>query len=190
MKLESPITIVPPPQTGPNGEQINPGPYTTDELKILYISNPTTKEYYIIVEPCPTNIILFKEDNYRPDISIEQAQQKLLEVSSKEGGLQTFLQKTFPPTLESDPYGPGSILASMFSALGIKSSPTCSCKKHALEMNIRGIEWCEDNIETICGWLKEESQKRGIPYVDSVAKMVVKRAINKSKKYKEQNNEK
>lgn len=190
MKLEAPITIIPPPQTGPNGETINPGPYTTDELKILYISNPTTKEYYIIVEPCPTNIILFKEENYRPDISIEEAQQKFLEVAQKESGIQAFLQKTFPPTLESDPYGPGSILAGMFSSLGIKSSPTCSCRRHALEMNLRGIEWCEQNIETICGWLKEESQKRGIPYVDTVAKMVVKRAINKSKKYKEQNNEK
>jgi hypothetical protein len=184
MKLAETITINPPPQTGPNGETINPGPYTTNELKILYISNPTVKEYYVIVEPCPTNIILFKNENYRENITIQEAQEKLLEVAEKEGGVQAFLQKTFPPTLESDPYGPGSILAGMFSSLGIKATPNCSCKKRALEMNLRGVEWCEENIETICEWLKEESSKRRIPYVDTVAKMVVRRAINKSKKYK------
>jgi hypothetical protein len=188
MKLDKEITLLPPPQTGPNGETVNPPPYTTDELKVLYISHPSQKEYYIIVEPCPTNIILFKDENFREDITIKDAQEKFREVASKEG-IETFLQKTFPPTLENDPYGPGSILAGMFSALGIKATPNCSCKKRALEMNIRGIEWCEENLETICGWLREESQNRGIPYIDAVAKMVVKRAISKSKKYRDQKNE-
>ena len=30
-------------------------------------------------------------------------------------------------------------------------------------MNERGIEWCLANVETIVGWLEEESRRRGLP---------------------------
>ncbi len=48
-------------------------------------------------------------------------------------------------------------------------------------MNRNGIDWCEQNISTIVGWLKEESAKRKIPFVESLASLVVKRAIRTSK---------
>jgi hypothetical protein len=48
-------------------------------------------------------------------------------------------------------------------------------------MNRNGVDWCEQNISTIVGWLKEESAKRKIPFVESLAILVVKRAIRKSK---------
>jgi hypothetical protein len=49
-------------------------------------------------------------------------------------------------------------------------------------MNDRGIDWCEQNISTIVGWLKEESSKRKIPFIESVAILVIKRAIRQSKR--------
>ena len=72
----------------------------------------------------------------------------------------------------------------MISALGIKSSSTCSCRRHALEMNEKGPDWCEQNMDQIVGWLKEESSKRGLPFVETVGKMMVQRAIAKSRKLK------
>lgn len=186
MKLDKEITIIPSKFTDKNGTVVQPDPLVLSELNILYLNHPTNKIYSIAIEKIPPQITLFSDETYREDITIQEAQQKLLELSN--GNMEIFLQKLFPRTLEDDPYGPGSILASMFSAIGIKSSPTCSCRRHALEMNKNGIEWCEENLDTICGWLQEECKKRNIPYVETVAKMVVNRAISKAKKYREEMN--
>lgn len=189
MKLEKPITIKPSKFTNQDNKVIDPPPITLDTLDIIYIDNPLTQEYYITIRTIPNPIMLFNKEEYsnNPDITKEQARSKFLELSK--GDVGSFLQNQFPKSLEDEPYGPGSILASMFSAIGIKSSPTCSCKRHALEMNKNGIEWCENNVDTICGWLKDECEKRKIPYVETVAKMVVNRAINKAKKYRDMKNE-
>ena len=187
MKLNSTITLIPSKYTDPNTNQlVVPPPLNLDHLNIIYVDNAVTNSYYITIEHVPTAIMLFDKDDYinNPDITKSIAQAKLLTLANND--LQSFLQKQFPRTLEDDPYGPGSILASMFSAIGIKSTPTCSCRRHALEMNEKGIEWCEQNIDTICGWLEDECKKRSIPYVDAVAKMVVNRAISKSKKYQQE----
>ena len=89
-----------------------------------------------------------------------------------------------PPaqTLEDFPNGPGTILAKMLSRVGIKSTPKCSCLRRAMEMNTRGAEWCSRNIDTVVGWLREESEKRKIPYVDLAGRMLVQRAIRLSRK--------
>jgi hypothetical protein len=59
-------------------------------------------------------------------------------------------------------------------------------------MNIRGPEWCLNNLDTILAWLKEESAKRSLPFVETIAKLMVKKAISKSqrllKKEQESNN--
>jgi hypothetical protein len=186
MKLEQTITLKPSKYTDANNQIVAPDPVTLDELAVIYVDSPTGFQYYVTIQHIPHPIMLFEKENYtnNPDITKAQAQQRLLELADND--MEAFLQKQFPKTLEDDPYGPGSILASMFSAIGIKSSPTCSCRRHALEMNARGIEWCEENLDTICGWLKEECKKRNIPYVDAVARMVVNKAINKAKKYREE----
>ena len=188
MKLEKQITLRPSKYTDPNNQIINPDPITLDELNIMYIDHEAQKQYYVSIQHVPQHIMLYQAEEYEqnPDITKAQANDKLLELAKDD--LQSFLQNQFPRTLEDDPYGPGTILASMFSAIGIKSTPTCSCRRHALEMNKNGIEWCEENVSTICGWLKEECEKRKIPYVDTVARMVVNIAINKAKKYKETGN--
>lgn len=192
MKLDKPITLIPAKYTDQNTNKIvEPPPIKLESLDIIYLDNPLTKQYYIAIMHLPNNIVLFFGDEYdkNPDITKDQAHKKLLEMSN--GNLEKFLQDQFPKTLEDDPFGPGTILASMFSAIGIKSSPTCSCRRHALEMNKNGIEWCEENIDTICSWLKEECEKRRIPYVETIAKMVVNKAINKARKYRnELNNDK
>jgi hypothetical protein len=87
-----------------------------------------------------------------------------------------------PPTLEDFPNGPGTILSKMLSKIGINSTPNCSCRRRAMEMNNRGPEWCSENIDTIVGWLREESEKRKLPFVDFAGKLLIQRAIKVSKK--------
>jgi hypothetical protein len=78
--------------------------------------------------------------------------------------------------------GPGTELKKLLSKIGIKASPNCSCNKRAALMDTNGIEWCENNIDTIVGWLKEEATKRKLPFIDIAGRILVKRAISNAKK--------
>jgi hypothetical protein len=37
--------------------------------------------------------------------------------------------------------------------------------------------WCEANIGVIVGWLREEAERRKLPFVDLAGELLVKRAI-------------
>lgn len=87
-----------------------------------------------------------------------------------------------PQTLEDFPNGPGTILSKMLSKIGIKSTPNCSCRRRAMEMNSKGPDWCAANMDTIVAWLKEESHKRKLPFVDFAGRLLVQRAIKLSRK--------
>ena len=87
-----------------------------------------------------------------------------------------------PQTLEDFPNGPGTILSKMLSKIGINSSPNCSCRRRAMEMNNRGPDWCAENIDTIVSWLREESERRKLPFVDFAGKLLIQRAIKVSRK--------
>ena len=78
--------------------------------------------------------------------------------------------------------GPGTELKKLLAKIGIKSSPTCSCNKRAKTMDENGIEWCEQNVETICDWLAEESAKRKLPFVRLAGKAIIHMAIRRAKK--------
>lgn len=92
---------------------------------------------------------------------------------------------TNPPitlTLEQqDPTGPGTFLSKTLEKIGIKSSPTCSCKARARTMNEKGNDWCAENVSMIVGWLREEAEKRKLPFVDIAGTLLVKRAISLSR---------
>jgi hypothetical protein len=78
--------------------------------------------------------------------------------------------------------GVGTELKKLLGKIGIKATPNCSCNKKALLMDTNGIEWCENNIDTIVGWLKEEATKRGLPFIDMAGRILVKKAIKNAKK--------
>jgi len=78
--------------------------------------------------------------------------------------------------------GTGTELKALLSKIGIRSSPTCSCNKRAKTMDENGIEWCEQNVETICDWLAEESAKRKLPFVRLAGKAIIHMAIRRAKK--------
>ena len=64
----------------------------------------------------------------------------------------------------------------------LTSTPDCSCNARAAEMDRQGVEWCGDNIDTIVGWLREQAQARGLPFLDAAGRMLVRRAIRNARK--------
>ena len=184
MKLPYQVTITPPKSSDQNGNLITPSSFTLDFIQINYIDSPSTKLVNAHINPFPLPLNLWKGEEYDKigDWTQKQAEEKIFELLGKD--IQASLNKLYPQTLESDPNGAGSVLSKMLSKIGIKSTPTCSCKRHAITMNQNGNKWCEENIDTIVGWLKEESQKRSLPFMEFPAKMLVSKAINRSKKLK------
>tara|TARA_B100001778_G_C18527521_1_gene601950 strand:+ start:403 stop:996 length:594 start_codon:yes stop_codon:yes gene_type:complete len=193
MKLNKSITLQKPPETDPKGKRVEHPSFTTDSVSPIY--NIHTKSRYITVyfEPMDDGnriegtLVLVNSDEYSEegDYSPNDLDIKLLAHLGEDP--QRALQDLFPKTVEQDPDGPGAILTNMIKSIGIVSSSSCSCRRHAIEMNEKGSDWCEENMSTILSWLKDESKKRNLPFVEAVAKMIVNRAINKSRKLKSAN---
>lgn len=82
--------------------------------------------------------------------------------------------------------GPGMELKRLLAGfpLYIKTTATCVCNKRARYMDRMGCEWCEQNLGTIVGWLKEEHQRRKmlVPFSAMAARQVVKLAIRRAKR--------
>jgi hypothetical protein len=85
-----------------------------------------------------------------------------------------------PPVLPAG--GPGSELKKLLGRIGIRSSPSCKCNARAREMDARGVQWTADNLETVVGWLREESQRRKLPFLAPAARLLVKAAIRNARK--------
>lgn len=81
--------------------------------------------------------------------------------------------------------GAGTELKALLSNLGIDAVDSCPCNRHAKEMDNKGVEWCQRNIETVLEWIEKESRRRGIPFVKKAAKMVVRIAIRRARKKEE-----
>ena len=72
---------------------------------------------------------------------------------------------------------PGTELKKLLARVGITASPDCSCNARAAEMDRQGVEWCEANVDTIVGWLREQAEARGLPFLDLAGRLLVRRAI-------------
>ena len=75
--------------------------------------------------------------------------------------------------------GPGTELKKLLAGwpLRIVAKPNCSCSARARTMDANGCDWCEQNVDMIVGWLREEAAKRKLPFVDAAGRLLVKRAI-------------
>jgi hypothetical protein len=82
-----------------------------------------------------------------------------------------------PPT-----HGPGTELKKLLARVGITASPDCACNARAAEMDRQGVEWCEGNLDTIVGWLREQAEARGLPFLDIAGRLLVRRAIQNARK--------
>ena len=78
--------------------------------------------------------------------------------------------------------GPGTELKRLLARVGITASPDCACNARAAEMDRQGVDWCEANVETIVGWLREQATARGLPFFKAAARLLVRRAIANARK--------
>ena len=81
--------------------------------------------------------------------------------------------------------GPGTELKKLLAKVGITATPDCSCNARAAEMDRREQEtpgWCESNLDTIVGWLREQAAARGLPFVDLAGRLLVRRAISNARR--------
>lgn len=81
--------------------------------------------------------------------------------------------------------GPGTELKKLLAKIGITATPNCACNARARRMDeeeARHPGWCEEHLEEIVGWLREEARKRSLPFVDAAGRMLVRRAIKNAKR--------
>lgn len=182
MKFNPAIEIQPPPFSNPQGHVIHPSKIVLEEITPNLIDNPTARSVFAQIPKLPLHITLWSGDEYDQigDWTQAQADARLLEVLGDDPA--TKLRFLYPKTLEETPNHPGTVMSKMIKSLGITMTDNCSCKAHAIEMNTKGNDWCEQNIDTIVGWLRDEAKRRNLPFIDAIGKLLVNRAIKKSRK--------
>jgi len=182
MLLDKKVTIYPPAYSDNSGKIINPEPLILDSLNTTYLDETFNKRYYVKIEGFPNPVFLYINKEYE-EVGVLNKDAGELKLKQLLGDApEKFLRNLFPKTIEENPNGPGTVLSQMIKSVGIVMTQGCSCKRHAIEMNDRGNDWCENNVDTIIGWLREEAKKRKLPFMDSLGKIIVNRAIKKSKK--------
>jgi len=82
------------------------------------------------------------------------------------------------------PAGPGTELSGLLKRIGIEPTPTCSCRAKAAQMDAWGPDECSkpERIEEVVAVMREEAAARGLPFIDAVGRMLVKRAIHNARK--------
>lgn len=77
--------------------------------------------------------------------------------------------------------GAGTKLKALLGRIGIRPVGPCRCNARAALMDRKGPDWCEENIDTIVEWLREEATARRLPFVAPAARLVVRLAIRKAR---------
>lgn len=81
--------------------------------------------------------------------------------------------------------GPGAELKKLLARIGITATPNCKCNarvKHMDAMEAQEPGWCERNIDTVVGYLREAAADRGLPFLDVAGRVLVRRAVSNARK--------
>ena len=105
-------------------------------------------------------------------------------VTNQNGDLWT-IDETHPnfphPRGERQPAcASGAELKKLLSRIGIHAAPTCGCNARAAHMDYMGCDWVRANMDLVVGWLEEESQKRGLPFIRAAGRALVNLAIRRA----------
>jgi hypothetical protein len=90
-----------------------------------------------------------------------------------------------PQPKPAPPHGPGTELKKILFKVGIASTPNCKCNARARHMDAMEAQepgWCEANIDTVVGYLREAAADRGLPFLDLPARLLVRRAISNARR--------
>jgi len=94
-------------------------------------------------------------------------------------------QATAAPQPPAPTHGPGVELKKLLKLIGITATPNCSCNARARRMDVeeaREPGWCEAHLDEIVGWLREEAEKRKLPFLDVAGRVLVRRAISNARR--------
>jgi hypothetical protein len=84
------------------------------------------------------------------------------------------------------PRGPGTELKKLLAGwpFYITASPDCSCNQVANQMDAWGPDECErsERVEYILAAMRDNAQKRGLPFLDAAGRFLIKRAIKNARK--------
>lgn len=75
--------------------------------------------------------------------------------------------------------GPGTELAKLLRGLGIVGCGKCD--KRAQLMNAGGCDWTLANEELVLSWLKESAKERKLPFINAVARRIIRRAVRNAR---------
>ncbi len=82
--------------------------------------------------------------------------------------------------------GPGTELKTLLAGwpFYITSSPDCSCNRVAFEMDAWGPDECErpERVDYILAAMRENAEKRGLPFIDAAGRFLIGRAIKNARK--------
>ena len=89
-----------------------------------------------------------------------------------------------PPILK---YGPGTELKKLISwFIWIRDVDGCkACYNREQQMNQWGPEGCRSNINLIVDWLRESAAKHSLPFSETLARILINKAIRNSEKHYE-----
>lgn len=81
--------------------------------------------------------------------------------------------------IASPPGGPGTVLSELLYQVSSElATGLCgTCAGRSAEMDEKGPEWCEQNVQQIVGWLEESAAKAMLPFSAQGATILVNRAI-------------
>lgn len=77
--------------------------------------------------------------------------------------------------------GPGTELKALLAKFGIHASPTCGCNAMARKMDAWGPDESLKHLEEIVDVMEETAKKRNLPFIRSAGRLLVRRAISKSR---------
>ena len=96
---------------------------------------------------------------------------------------ETMAAVPFPPPSEPGTSGgPGTELKAILAFWRIHAEPNCLCNARAAEMDRRGPDWCEENLEKIVAWLRQEAKRRKMPFAAIAGRRLVKTAIRRARR--------
>lgn len=78
--------------------------------------------------------------------------------------------------------GVGAIISRWLKFTKLFMFKPCACEYRATLMNSWGPDICEQRIDEIIGWFKEEAKNQDLPFSSKAMKLIIQRAINKSRK--------
>jgi len=90
----------------------------------------------------------------------------------------------FTDTPAQPPHGPGTELSRLLKRFGIKPTPTCQCRAKAAQMDAWGPDEASkpERIDEVVKVMREEATARGLPFLDAVGRMLVRRAIQNARR--------